>query len=228
MERNSRKGGETLFTGIIQEVGILKERIIADNRYQLRIEGDKVLNNLHKGDSIAVNGVCLTVINYNSNSFTADIMPETLRATNLGKLKNGAKVNLEQAVRADGFFGGHLVTGHVDGIGIVKRIIYEKNARLVEIEVSRELTEFMVDKGSIALNGVSLTLMKVYDNSLSVSLIPETWNNTNLRDTNIGDEINIETDLIGKYVVKMMRKGRIRDNRDANIDKNFLQENGFL
>jgi len=217
-----------LFTGIIQEVGILKERIIADNRYQLRIEGDKVLNNLHKGDSIAVNGVCLTVINYNSNSFTADIMPETLRATNLGKLKNGAKVNLEQAVRADGFFGGHLVTGHVDGIGIVKRITYEKNARLVEIEVSRELTEFMVDKGSIALNGVSLTLMKVYDNSLSVSLIPETWNNTNLRDTNIGDEINIETDLIGKYVVKMMRKGKIRDNRDANIDKNFLQENGFI
>jgi len=217
-----------LFTGIIQEVGILKERIIADNRYQLRIEGDKVLNNLHKGDSIAVNGVCLTVINYNSNSFTADVMPETLRATNLGRLQIGTRVNLEQAVRADGFFGGHLVTGHVEGTGRVKGIKSERNARVVEVGVNPELTMFMVDKGSIALNGVSLTILKVDDSSLSVSLIPETWSNTNFRDVKTGDEINIETDLIAKYIVKTMEKGRVMMKKETGIDKNLLQQNGFL
>ncbi len=217
-----------MFTGIIQEIGVLKERISTNDKYQLIIEGKKVLNNLHKGDSIAVNGVCLTVVNFNKESFSADIMPETLRATNLGRLKKGARVNLEQAVRADGFFGGHLVAGHVEDIGSVKKITPEKNARVVEITVNPELTKFMVDKGSIALNGVSLTIMQVFKDFLSVSLIPETWNNTNLKGIKVGDEINIETDLIAKYVVKMMEKGNIAGYKKTGIDKNLLKENGFL
>lgn len=217
-----------MFTGIVQEVGILKERRNAEDRYQLMIEGPKVLEEISKGDSIAVNGVCLTVVAYTDKMFTADVMPETLKATNLSKLKIDSRVNLEQAVRADGFFGGHLVTGHVDGPGIVKKIRREKNARLVEIELAEGLLEYMVDKGSVALNGVSLTIMKVLSDSLTVSLIPETWNYTNLSDIKVGDEINIETDLIGKYVFKMLNRDRGMKSKKANIDKTFLSENGFL
>ncbi len=217
-----------MFTGIVQEVGILKERKNSEDCYQLMIEGSKVLEEISKGDSIAVNGVCLTVVAYTDKMFTTDVMPETLRATNLSKLKIGSRVNLEQAVRADGFFGGHLVTGHVDGPGIVKKIRKEKNARLVEIELAEELINYMVDKGSVALNGVSLTIMNVFSNSLTVSLIPETWNYTNLNDIKVGDEINIETDLIGKYVFKMLNNDRAKQNNKSNINKNFLSENGFL
>jgi len=217
-----------LFTGIVQEVGILKERKNSEDCYQLMIEGSKVLEEISKGDSIAVNGVCLTVVAYTDKVFTADVMPETLKATNLSKLKVDSRVNLEQAVRADGFFGGHLVTGHVDGPGIVKKIRKEKNARLVEIELAEELINYMVDKGSVALNGVSLTIMNVFSNSLTVSLIPETWNYTNLNDIKVGDEINIETDLIGKYVFKMLNNDRAKQNNKSNINKNFLSENGFL
>ncbi|MFP4660766.1 MAG: riboflavin synthase [Halanaerobiales bacterium] len=220
-----------MFTGIVQEIGILKKRIKANNRYQLIIEAARILGDVSKGDSIAVNGVCLTVVSYTDNTFTADVMPETLRATNLSKLNIGAGVNLEQAVRADGFYGGHLVTGHVDGSGIVSSINLENNAHLVEIKTAEELTNYMVDKGSIALNGVSLTIMKVSTDSVSVSLIPETWSSTNLSNLNIGDEINIETDLIGKYVYKMLGKDRNNKNyssKKSNIDKKFLLENGFL
>ncbi len=217
-----------MFTGIIQEVGTLKERKNAEDRYQLMIEGSKVLEKLSKGDSIAVNGVCLTVIAYTDKMFTADVMPETLRATNLSKLNIGSRVNLEQAVRTDGFFGGHLVTGHVDGPGIVKKIRKEKNARLVEIELAEELIQYMIDKGSVALNGVSLTIMKVNQSSLTVSLIPETWNHTNFNNIKVSDEINVETDLIGKYVFKMLNKDRGMKSKQGNLDKNFLSENGFL
>ncbi len=217
-----------MFTGIVQEVGILKERKNAEDRYQLMVEGSKVLEMISKGDSIAVNGVCLTVVEFTDKMFTADVMPETLRATNLCKLKIGSRVNLEQAVRADGFFGGHLVTGHVDGTGIVKKTRKEKNARLVEIELTEGLIDYMVDKGSVALNGASLTIMKVLSNSITVSLIPETWNYTNLNGIKVGDEINIETDLIGKYVFKMLNKDRGKQNKKSNIDKDFLSENGFL
>ncbi|MEJ6949787.1 riboflavin synthase [Natronospora cellulosivora (SeqCode)] len=216
-----------LFTGIIQEVGVLKEKIRGDNSYQLLIEGNKVLKDINKGDSIAVNGVCLTVVEYSKDSFTADIMPETLRATNLKNCENGDRVNLEQAVRADGFLGGHIVSGHVDGIGNLKKIRIEKNARILEIAVESELIKYMVDKGSVTLNGISLTIVKVFEESFTVSLIPETWNFTNLKEVDLDGEINIETDLIGKYVFKMLNNKEIR-NRKSNISKDFLRENGFV
>lgn len=217
-----------MFTGIVQEIGRLKARKSTGNKYQLTIEGSEVLKNASKGDSIAVNGVCLTVVRFSENSFTADVMPETLKSTNLNDLKKGDEVNLEQAVQPDGFFGGHLVTGHVDGRGKVKNIRSEKNARIVEITVSEDLLEYMVDKGSIALNGVSLTIVKVKEKSFTVSLIPETWSNTTFKNLKIGDEINIETDLLGKYVVKMMKRMQSDDSSESGIDKNFLSQNGFL
>jgi riboflavin synthase len=217
-----------LFTGIVQEVGKLKDRMSTSKKYQLVIEGREVLNNVSKGDSIAVNGVCLTVVNYTEKSFTADVMPETLKATNLSNLKKGSDINLEQSVQPDGFFGGHLVTGHVDGIGRVKDIRSEENARIVQISAEERLTDYMVDKGSVALNGVSLTIVKMEPNSLTVSLIPETWSHTNFENLTIGDQINVETDLLGKYVVKMMKKWQNSDQSKSNIDKDFLSQNGFI
>jgi len=215
-----------LFTGIIQEIGKLKGRKKARDKYQLEINCQKVLVDINKGDSIAVNGVCLTVVEFSKDSFIADVMPETLRATNLVNLLKGSAVNLEQAVRADGFFGGHLVSGHVDGTAKVKNIRSEKNAKLVEIAIDDELTKFMVDKGSVTLNGVSLTIVRVEQESFSVSLIPETWSYTNLKNIKPGTEINVETDLIGKYVVKLMQQGQSKHR--TSIDKNLLAENGFI
>ncbi|MFW5982265.1 MAG: riboflavin synthase [Halanaerobiaceae bacterium] len=217
-----------MFTGIVQEVGILKDKIKGDNSYQLLIEGKKVLKDINRGDSIAVNGVCLTVVNFTENSFTADVMPETLRATNLKNLQNGDRVNLEQALRADGFLGGHIVSGHVDGIGYLKNVKIENNARIVEIQVSPDLCKYMIDKGSVTLNGISLTIVKVFENSFTVSLIPETWNFTNLKYLGIEGEINIETDLIGKYVFKMMENIDLTKQNKSRINKDFLKENGFL
>ncbi len=216
-----------MFTGIIQEIGILKGKKNAGNTYQLVIGCRKVLKGISRGDSIAVNGVCLTVVDYSGDSFTADVMPQTLRVTNLNSLEKGSRVNLEQAVKADGFFGGHLVTGHVDDVGWVMRIKPESNARILEIAISPDLTDFIVDKGSVALNGVSLTVMEVREDSLLVSLIPETLDSTNLNQVRMGNKINIETDLIGKYVAKMMRK-EFTEARKPVIDKNFLQEKGFF
>lgn len=216
-----------MFTGIIQELGVLKGRLRAENSYQLLIKAKRVLNNIKKGDSIAVNGVCLTVADFAGESFTADIMPETLQASNLGNLKQGSQLNLEQAVRADGFFGGHLLSGHVDGVGQVKRLTTEKNAVIIEIMVDSELIKFMVDKGSVAVNGVSLTIMKVRQDSLMVSLIPTTRQDTNLNSLKVGQLLNIETDLIAKYVYKIMQRGESRKT-GSKIDKNFLRDNGFL
>ncbi|WP_230868400.1 riboflavin synthase [Iocasia frigidifontis] len=221
------KGGGILFTGIIQELGILQGSLRTENSYQLLIKAKRVLNNIKKGDSIAVNGVCLTVVDFTGESFTVDIMPETLRASNLGSLKQGSQLNLEQAVRADGFLGGHLLSGHIDGVGRVKQFTTEKNAVIIEIMVDSELTKFMVDKGSVGLNGVSLTIMKLRQDSIMVSLIPTTRQDTNLDNLKVGQLINIETDLIAKYVYKIMEKGK-SEKTGSEIDKNFLRDNGFL
>ena len=221
-----------MFTGIVAETGQLKRKIASSNKYQLQITANKVLKDIKNGDSIAVNGVCLTVVKHNENNFTADVMPGTLEATNLHNLKRGDLVNLEQAVRADSFMGGHIVTGHIDGTGQVLNIEKENNAQLVEIAVNRDLMQYMVSKGSVALNGISLTIYKLKEESLVVSLIPETLRETNLTEIKEGSIINIETDIIGKYVSKMLGKMDINNNQQSekkdNINRNFLKENGFL
>ena len=221
-----------MFTGIVAETGQLKRKIASSNKYQLQITADKVLKDINNGDSIAVNGVCLTVVKHSENDFTADVMPGTLEATNLNNLKRGNLVNLEQAVRADSFMGGHIVTGHIDGTGRVLNINKENNAQLVEIAINRDLMQYMVSKGSVALNGISLTIYKLKEDSLVVSLIPETLRETNLTEIKEGSIINIETDIIGKYVSKMLGKMNINNSQQSekkdNINRNFLKENGFL
>lgn len=221
-----------MFTGIVMETGKLKKKISSSNKYQLQISANKVLEEIKNGDSIAVNGVCLTVVKNNTNNFTADVMPGTLNATNLNNLKRGDPVNLEQAVRADSFMGGHIVTGHIDGTGEIVNIENENNAKLVEVSLNQDLMKYMVDKGSVALNGISLTIYKLKENSLVVSLIPETVNETNLKNIKEGSILNIEADIIGKYVSKMLGKLELGNNRSNSkkkeMDRDFLKENGFL
>lgn len=215
-----------MFTGIIKEIGYLKKRTSTADKYQLEISAEKVLGRVERGDSIAVNGVCLTVVQYTDSDFVVDVMPGTLEATNLSGLKPGAALNLEPAVTADSFLGGHIVTGHVDGTGKIVSIVPQKNARLVQIEFDENLNSYMVDKGSVALNGISLTIYELRDNNLTVSLIPETWNQTTFKNVRVGDKINIETDIIGKYILKLLKKGDYQ-KEESTLNMNFLKENGF-
>lgn len=219
-----------LFTGIIEEIGILKNKYMAGDKYQVSIEAEEVIKKLTIGESIAVNGTCLTVVDFDDYNFTADVMPETLNSTNLKELEKGERVNLELPLTPVDFMGGHMVTGHIDGTGKIESIKAEKNARLVDISFDPDLQKYMVDKGSVALNGVSLTIARIKQNTLRVSLIPETWNKTNFSYIKIGDTINIETDLIGKYVLQFVQ-GEENNNQlqdDSRLNKNFLRENGFI
>jgi riboflavin synthase len=217
-----------LFTGIIQEKGKFLRKYKDSSKYQLEIKAEKVLDNIKKGDSIAVNGVCLTVVDFGRDYFRADVMPETLKATNLGGLQRDSVVNLEQSLRPNDFIGGHFVTGHVDSTAVVDSIKSKDNARIVELKVDQEIEKFIVQKGSVALNGVSLTVMKIDNNSLKISLIPESWSETNLSMLSAGDRVNIETDMLGKYVYKMLANFKGTKQSESKISKNFLAENGFI
>ena len=208
-----------MFTGIIEEVG--KVSTITDEK--IIISAQTVLNGTKIGDSIAVNGVCLTVTKINTNSFEADISPETMKVTSLGNVKTGSAVNLERAMRADGRFGGHIVSGHIDGLGKGKSILKEKDFYKISIELPIELTKYSVKKGSISIDGISLTIADIKDNIITVAVIPHTFRNTNLQNLRIGDFVNIETDILGKYVEKFLSTS---DNR-TGISMEFLMENGF-
>ncbi len=216
-----------MFTGIVDEIGLFEKRIRTKNKYQLLIKGKNVLPLLKKGYSIAVNGVCLSVVTISSESFSADVMPETLEKTNLKNIKIGSKINLELPVKVNDFLGGHIISGHIDGICKLKKIEQKNNARILEFDLDSDLSPYMVEKGSVALNGVSLTLFNVSKNAFKVSLIPETLQSTNLNDIKIGDVINIETDILGKYVFKMMQM-KENNNKNTGLDKNYLKENGFI
>jgi riboflavin synthase len=217
-----------LFTGIIQEKGKFLRKFKGSSKYQLEIQAEKILNQVKKGDSIAVNGVCLTVVDFGSDYFRADVMPETLKATNLGNLERGSLVNLEQSLKPDDFIGGHFVTGHVDSTAPVRSIKSENNAKIVELEVDQQTEKFIVHKGSVALNGVSLTVMGIEAGILKISLIPESWSETNLSELAAGDTVNIETDMLGKYVYKMLGNINSQDEAESKMSKDFLAENGFI
>lgn len=210
-----------MFTGIIEEKGTVRNVSAATG--EIEIAAKKVLSGTKIGDSIAVNGVCLTVTRLGSNGFTADIMAETLRRTNLGDLNRGENVNLERAMAADGRFGGHIVSGHIDGTGTVKSLKNEGIAVWVEIEASTEILNGIVEKGSIAIDGISLTVAYVDEKVFKVSIIPHTAGETTLLEKKAGDTVNLETDIIGKYVKKMMEK----KTSSSKITEEFLRENGF-
>ena len=217
-----------MFTGIIQEKGRFIRKFKGSSKYQLEIKAEKVLENIKKGDSIAVNGVCLTAVDFGSNYFRADVMPETLKSTNLGDLEQDSVVNLEQSLRPDDFIGGHFVTGHVDSTAAVRSIQTETNAKIIEMAVDQETEKFIVHKGSVAVNGVSLTVMGIDNEILKISLIPESWSETNLSMLAAGDLVNIETDMLGKYVYKMLGNLSGDKQSKSKISKNLLAENGFI
>ena len=193
-----------MFTGIVEEKGRIRSISISGNSGSISIEAGVVLEKTKIGDSIAVNGVCLTVTGLNAGGFTADIMAETYRRSSLGKCKAGDTVNLERAMAADGRFGGHIVSGHIDGTGVIESMIKEENAILITISASKKIIRLIVEKGSICIDGISLTVVRVDDNNFTVSIIPHTLKSTVLGDKKKGDIVNLENDVIAKYVERLL------------------------
>lgn len=215
-----------MFTGIIEETGKVKS--ISSERGTILIEASRVLEKTNIGDSIAVNGVCLTVTTIQGNAFSADVMPETLRVSSLGKLVPGSKVNLERAMAADGRFDGHIVSGHIDGTGKIESFKRDENAVWVTVSAPKEILDLIIYKGSIAIDGISLTVAYVDDKVFRVSIIPHTGQETTLLTKNPGDIVNLENDVIGKYVKKLFGNSKENpESDDGGITESFLRENGF-
>ena len=208
-----------MFTGIIEEIG----KIISVTDKKIKIQASVVLCDTKIGDSIAVNGVCLTVTNIGSDNFEADISPETYRITALKELKSSDCVNLERAMPANGRFGGHIMSGHIDGIG--KIILFEKISDSYNLKIALDEKElkYTVKKGSIGVNGISLTIANIEKNFIEISVIPHSFEKTNLKNLKIGNSVNIEVDIISKYVEKFLSTS---DNK-TGISMEFLAENGF-
>lgn len=213
-----------MFTGIIEEVGIVKEVCRNGNNSFIRIHAEKVLSDAHTGDSIAVNGVCLTVTAFDGKIFQADVMNETLKRSSLGSLRTGSPVNLERAMSANGRFGGHIVSGHIDGTGSIINIRNDGIAVWYTIKADSGIMRYIVEKGSVAIDGISLTVAEVSRESFSVSVIPHTSGKTILSSKKSGDIVNLENDIIGKYVEKLMNTAK----SESVIDMAFLAERGFL
>ena len=218
-----------MFTGIIEGLGTIVDNRSCNQGRKLTIAADGTLFGSKIGDSIAVSGACLTVTDINDQRFTVDVSPETLGTTILGALRNGDRVNLERALKLSDRLDGHLVSGHVDGIGKVTSKLTEGNAVAITISVDPSLARYMIKKGSVAVDGTSLTINQCDRNSFSVSIIPHTAKLTTINLKNIGSFVNIETDLIGKYVERFVRPGDKKDIKSVNtVDKAFLISSGFL
>lgn len=230
-----------MFTGIIEEIGTIKNIKRGSASAVLTIAAATVLEDVHLGDSIAVNGVCLTVTSFGKNQFTADVMHETLNRSSLGALRPGSHVNLERAMRADGRFGGHIVSGHIDGTGTIADISRDDNAIWYTIKTPPELMRFIIEKGSITIDGISLTVATEQTDRFQVSIIPHTAAKTILSEKKNGDVVNLENDCVGKYVAKLLQpyqgnsEGSPADSPGSssaqqtasNITAEFLLQNGF-
>ena len=219
-----------MFTGIVEELGIVRALRLLPESGQLTLEGEKVLKGTQIGDSIAINGVCLTVIRQTHREFTVDVMAETLSKTNLTELKSGSHVNLERALQLQTRLGGHLVSGHVDGVGTIHRITPWGIAKVYEIMAPPALLSYVLPKGSIAIDGISLTVIDVESNYFTVSLIPHTFEQTTLGFKGVGASVNLETDIIGKYVARFMRinTDTLSSKNKQDLSLGFLAEHGFI
>lgn len=215
-----------MFTGLVEELGKVKTLELLKDSARLTIEADKVLIDAQIGDSIAVNGVCLTVTEMHQKYFSVDIMHETLAKTNLHELKNLSKVNLERALQLSTRLGGHMVSGHVDGIGTISNIDNIGIAKVYKISALPSLTSLLIPKGSIAVDGISLTIVDVEKDYFTISIIPHTFAHTTLGFKTIGSTVNLETDIIGKYVAKFMNMGK--KTQSDNISMDFLSKHGFI
>lgn len=211
-----------MFTGIIEEIGNVRQIKMGANSCTLTIAAKRIMEDINLGDSIAVNGTCLTVCSFKDDEFSAYVMPETMRSTNLGNLIRGSAVNLERAMPANGRFGGHIVSGHIDSVGTVCSLRREDNAVWIKISAPKDIIKYTVHKGSITIDGVSLTVADVTDNDFSVSIIPHTAQQTTLLNHKPGDKVNIECDIVAKYIEKLCGK------RSNGLSKDFLIQNGFI
>ena len=217
-----------MFTGIIEETGEVKSIQKGSRSCVLTIGCTKVLEGTKIGDSIAVNGVCLTVTSLAGNAFTADVMPETLNRSSLSELSAHSVVNLERAMRADGRFGGHIVSGHIDGTGTIKNIRRDDNAVWYTISAPRAVLRYIVEKGSVAIDGISLTVAYVDDAVFRVSIIPHTQEVTSLHEKKEGSIVNLECDIIGKYVEKLLTPYEKKEEPSKSvITEEFLRSFGF-
>lgn len=229
-----------MFTGIIEEMGSVAAIQPGSRSFRITLNCRKVLEDARMGDSIAVNGVCLTVSGLNRSSFSADVMAETVRRSSLGDLKVGSRVNLERAMLAGGRFGGHIVSGHIDGTGRIREFQKEDNAVWVTIETETKILRYIVEKGSIAIDGISLTVADLSRDAFKVSVIPHTKEETTLLSKKVGERVNLENDVIGKYVERLLSNPGSGERAqtegigmDAEADKNgvtmeLLMKNGFL
>ena len=218
-----------MFTGIIEEVGQVKALKRGAKSIILTVGAVTIMDDLKLGDSVATNGVCLTVTALGKDSFQADVMHETMNRSSLGGLKPGSHVNLERAMPANGRFGGHMVSGHIDGTGHITAIEKDDNAVWYTISADERILRYIIEKGSIAIDGISLTVAKVTEHDFSVSIIPHTLKETILAEKRIGDIVNLENDMVGKYIEKFMTHASENEKpQKGKIDMAFLAGNGFI
>lgn len=215
-----------MFTGIIEEIGVIEQIKKGQHSAVLHLKAKTILEDLQVGDSVAVNGVCLTATQIHAHGFCADVMHETLNRSSLAVLHNGSQVNLERAMAANGRFGGHIVSGHVDGLGQIIQVTKDDNAIWYTIQAAPDILRYVVEKGSIAIDGISLTVAKVSEDGFSISAIPHTVRATTLCQKRAGDPVNLETDIIGKYVEKLLTPVQPKP-KTSNITRDFLEKYGF-
>jgi riboflavin synthase len=211
-----------MFTGLIEEIGILdKIEPITDGR-RIKISAVKIIEDIKVNDSVAVNGVCLTVVKIDKNSFWTEAVGETLKKTTINKLNQNCKLNLERALRLTDRLGGHLVQGHVNGIGKIKKINRIGDNYYLEVQIPENLEKYVIKEGSIAIDGISLTIANLQGNLAGLSIIPHTWQNTNLQFNRVSEEVNIEVDIVAKYVEKLLgMKGNEKNLLSGSILKNM-------
>lgn len=214
-----------MFTGIIEEIGKVKAIVRHANSIMLTIAVKKILDDIHIGDSICTNGVCLTVTTFDEGSYTADVMPETMSRTNFKDLRINDLVNCERAMPANGRFGGHIVSGHIDGTGVISKMSRDDKAIRIKIETRPEILKYIVEKGSITIDGISLTVAEVSNWDFGVSIIEHTQDATTLTKKKVGETVNLENDIIGKYIEKFV--GSFSAKKDENL-LNLLNDNNFL
>lgn len=216
-----------MFTGIVEEVGIIKNIKKNSNSLSLTISANKILDDIKLGDSICTNGVCLTVTDFDKYSFTVDAIESTIRKTDLYNLDISSKVNLERALSLKDRLGGHIVQGHVDGIGEIANIRDEDLSKVYSIKAKENLLNKLVKQGSITISGVSLTISDLKEDYFEVSIIPHTLKETIINDLKIGDIVNLETDIIGKYIDRFLNGDKSKDEKVSSLSLDFLAENGF-
>lgn len=216
-----------MFTGLIEEIGLIQLVTKSEKSALISIKASVVLKGTKVGDSICTNGVCLTVTELSNSCFTAFVMPETMRRSNLNNLASGNKVNLERALSLQDRLGGHILSGHIDGTGIITKLQNEDDALWITINTQEKLLRYIVQKGSIAVDGVSLTVANIDSETFQVSIIPHTKSATTLLSKKVGDEVNLECDILGKYIEKLLNKTEPKRAK-KDIDMKLLVENGFI